>query len=467
MPNSQNSVDVDFRILLKDDDSQKIHQLIDAIKKRVQSVTSVGYDDLIEDLNTLLTLFQEKVTHYEALVKEHQQSGESAQQSLKSAKKTLDTYKDSVLEIIGHLSHLGDIDALELLPEKDTLNNQIQDLREQLDALNADGEPLIAGESRAELETKLALLERMLNAYHRFGGVGFSQSSINSLDVNPRNDKKNAQLNVGSLPETPAELSADTSTEETHEAGEDTFNTLENLKLHLFELRKAWADTQGQINSGVDGVLDASFKALDENIIGLIDGTKDWGTVFNSVGEAVIKQLAKIALQQLLMSAISSAEHKKQMAEESAKTGPLAANAMLKSISTTGVSALLGMAAFTAAMAAAGSFASGGYTGHGRRLEPAGIVHRGEYVFDAQSTRRIGLANLEALRLNLPPFDFGGPVSLPAPQALPTPQVHIDNHTPPVNIGVYSNPDSTRDFLESREGKKVFLDLMREHQWRV
>lgn len=43
-------------------------------------------------------------------------------------------------------------------------------------------------------------------------------------------------------------------------------------------------------------------------------------------------------------------------------------------------------------------FASGGYTGPGGKYQPAGIVHKGEYVFDQASTKRIGLSNLEALR---------------------------------------------------------------------
>ena len=48
------------------------------------------------------------------------------------------------------------------------------------------------------------------------------------------------------------------------------------------------------------------------------------------------------------------------------------------------------------AMAGAG-FMAGGYTGHGRKDEIAGPVHRGEYVFDAEATARIGVGNLEAM----------------------------------------------------------------------
>ena len=44
-----------------------------------------------------------------------------------------------------------------------------------------------------------------------------------------------------------------------------------------------------------------------------------------------------------------------------------------------------------------GGFANGGYTGNGGRLEPAGVVHRGEYVLSKSATSAIGVANLDAL----------------------------------------------------------------------
>ena len=47
-------------------------------------------------------------------------------------------------------------------------------------------------------------------------------------------------------------------------------------------------------------------------------------------------------------------------------------------------------------------FAVGGYTGPGGKYQPAGIVHKGEYIFDQASTNRIGVSNLEALRNGQP-----------------------------------------------------------------
>ncbi|KQP52999.1 phage tail length tape measure family protein [Methylobacterium sp. Leaf106] len=53
-------------------------------------------------------------------------------------------------------------------------------------------------------------------------------------------------------------------------------------------------------------------------------------------------------------------------------------------------------------------FANGGFTGSGGRNEVAGPVHKGEYVFDAAATARIGVASLEAMRTNRRGWADGG-----------------------------------------------------------
>lgn len=58
-------------------------------------------------------------------------------------------------------------------------------------------------------------------------------------------------------------------------------------------------------------------------------------------------------------------------------------------------------------------FAEGGYTGAGGKYEPAGVVHRGEYVFDAETTSAIGPGRLEALRASI--RRGAGPLSLLRP----------------------------------------------------
>lgn len=75
--------------------------------------------------------------------------------------------------------------------------------------------------------------------------------------------------------------------------------------------------------------------------------------------------------------------------------------------STGGIASLFGLGGSTSASGsvAVGSyimptigFANGGYTGAGGKYQPAGVVHKGEYVMDAVTVRRVGVANLDSLR---------------------------------------------------------------------
>jgi phage-related minor tail protein len=52
------------------------------------------------------------------------------------------------------------------------------------------------------------------------------------------------------------------------------------------------------------------------------------------------------------------------------------------------------MAGLVSSATTALGFAGGGYTGSGGKYEPAGVVHRGEFVFTKEATNRIGVGNL-------------------------------------------------------------------------
>jgi TP901 family phage tail tape measure protein len=61
-------------------------------------------------------------------------------------------------------------------------------------------------------------------------------------------------------------------------------------------------------------------------------------------------------------------------------------------------------------------FSQGGYTGEGGKYEPAGIVHAGEYVFNAQATSRLGVNRLDEMQqaATMPGYAAGG-VVMPFP----------------------------------------------------
>ncbi|MBN9018720.1 MAG: tape measure protein [Rhizobiales bacterium] len=60
-----------------------------------------------------------------------------------------------------------------------------------------------------------------------------------------------------------------------------------------------------------------------------------------------------------------------------------------------------------------GGFAAGGYTGAGGRNQPAGVVHRGEYVMSKAAVDRIGVGRLDALHSSLKGYAMGGYVGTP------------------------------------------------------
>ena len=66
------------------------------------------------------------------------------------------------------------------------------------------------------------------------------------------------------------------------------------------------------------------------------------------------------------------------------------------------------------AAAAKFHFATGGFTGTGGKYEPAGIVHRGEFVFTKEATSRIGVGNLYRLMRG---YATGGYVGTPGSMA--------------------------------------------------
>lgn len=91
-----------------------------------------------------------------------------------------------------------------------------------------------------------------------------------------------------------------------------------------------------------------------------------------------------------------------------------AMSSILDSVIDIGLNALLGGLTGGGGGLFAGlfGFANGGYTGNGGKNEPAGVVHRGEFVMSAAATKRLGVANLERLHRG---YANGGYVGSPGP----------------------------------------------------
>lgn len=100
---------------------------------------------------------------------------------------------------------------------------------------------------------------------------------------------------------------------------------------------------------------------------------------------------------------------------------------------------------------AGGGFASGGFTGSGGKYEPAGVVHKGEFVMDSEATRRIGVDALDRMqRGEAPPK---------VPEAAPRQQQ-------PVNVKVVNVLDATEVLeaaLAGAAGERVIFNHIQQN----
>lgn len=185
-----------------------------------------------------------------------------------------------------------------------------------------------------------------------------------------------------------------------------------------------WLDRLGttaeQIGRAVTGVLDGIHRGMTTAFSGLLDGTMSLKDAWRSLGasfwqamnQAIARMLADFVMSQGLMLARHAATKAKMFAVDvafAAKSVALSVASAAKAlvawipaaiaagISSFGVAAAIGVAAVVGAIAAFGGFEKGGFTGAGGRSEPAGIVHRGEYVMPAPVVEALGLGTMQAI----------------------------------------------------------------------
>ncbi|MBN7785133.1 hypothetical protein JYP51_09395 [Ponticoccus gilvus] len=112
-------------------------------------------------------------------------------------------------------------------------------------------------------------------------------------------------------------------------------------------------------------------------------------------------------------------------------------------------------------------FSSGGWTGGSDPSRVAGLVHEEEYVFDAASTARIGVANLEAIRNGrMPGYASGGYVSPAAGYSFLTEGREQANQSPerfgevPVIINDYAGVQKQVEYQpDGRGGRQMLITL--------
>lgn len=182
-------------------------------------------------------------------------------------------------------------------------------------------------------------------------------------------------------------------------------------------LRNNWIAASLQ---GFQDWIDASTNASNvarEATIAVFDGFSDYISQIVTTGEASFKDFT-VNILKMISDII---------------TRLLIAKALKSALSGTDLGESLG-------------FANGGYTGDGGKYQPAGTVHKGEFVFTKEATSRIGVKNLYALMKG---YANGGAVGGPSGYAngglvSGGTDVNVSGITVNVNSGVGSDPEQAK-----------------------
>lgn len=166
----------------------------------------------------------------------------------------------------------------------------------------------------------------------------------------------------------------------------------------MLDIQNQWGSWSAQIAGALATTFNTAIGSISSNLTSVIMQTKSWGQALANIGNTilttVIQSIIEMGVRWVLTRATVGIANILWSQKEAVAAAP---KAMLESISSYGVAALLGGAAFAGIMAAVGGFAQGGYTGNIGTSTPAGIVHGQEFVMSAPATAAIGVGTLEAM----------------------------------------------------------------------
>ena len=239
------------------------------------------------------------------------------------------------------------------------------------------------------------------------------------------------------------------------------------------KLTEGFSSLGESITETLGSALTSFADGLANGIAGAIVKGEDLRETMQGVAQSivtdVISSIIKMGIQwvatQIMMSAIGQTTQQEQVAAGTAAAAETAAAwataATYVATATMGGAVEAGEIALMEAVAwnkAQGllSLASGGYTGAGGKYEPAGIVHKGEYVFSQEDVQRIGLNNLEMMHRGADAITQAGVnnarTSAPA-----------GNSGSTVSIVNMVDPDMLKAYLSTPDGQKAIINTIKRN----
>ncbi|MFH3350109.1 phage tail length tape measure family protein [Klebsiella aerogenes] len=296
------------------------------------------------------------------------------QEALQSSVKTLDDYRKMQEQI-----------APKELRQNETLQKRLEILQKMVELKKLM--PEAAGKQASDLIGKSVLPDSVISGVNKAGGTltsGATNSDLSGQGLNMIGLQIDPQLEVI---EKLKQAQTDYATWLNQQQQAITQSTLLNeqqKQQQLLALQQQGQQNQLALSTAINA---AQMQSAQNSFSGITDAM---GTMF---GEQSVMYKAAFVTQKAFALAQAAVQLPMAMAQ-ALSSQPFPYN--LAAMAT--VAGLMATITSSISSAAAVGFASGGYTGSGGKYQPAGIVHKGEYVFDQESTNRIGVSQLEALR---------------------------------------------------------------------
>ena len=230
---------------------------------------------------------------------------------------------------------------------------------------------------KTELQKKQELLELLRKENELLeANIALNRKRVSDMTLSPE-----ARLLASQKLEGQEQQHAQTQQQIEQTSSKGTFSG--EFKSNLVEMQNQWGNLATSLTSGAFRTIQQGIQGMSSAMTGLILGTKNAGQAFAEMGEAVLASFIQMIMESLLYALIA--------------IPILAVLNVLIGGAPASMGAMMVGVALSQVKSSISGFSEGGYTGAGGRLEPAGIVHKGEFVIRAPAVARAGIPRLEAI----------------------------------------------------------------------
>lgn len=306
------------------------------------------------------------------------------------------------LEVEKQLSGLRSKLRLQQMKGENAVNEAKQDAataderqRKALEGLNAESERYIANmQKRAAREVAAVGMSDRERAY-----TAGRQGIQDRFDEQRQSLLDRQSFTVGLMPEQKEQIKRRLALLEEERAA--TVKSYEDSYSQITRAQGSWeigaqrafanyADGAAKVADSVEAAFSNAFKGLEDALVSFATtGKADFKSLANSIIADLIRIQVRGALAGLFGKGDGFNWTKLLGGLAGAAGGGAAGGTPASSPSWTSVLSIMG--------SESPNWATGGYTGAGGKYQPAGIVHRGEYVMTKEATDRLGLGFLNRL----------------------------------------------------------------------